>query len=293
MSASTARPRVLVALPPTFAADPLLAPEFARLRELADPVDHPAQSPDLYLGGPEPRLLDDALDAMPRLKLAALLDCSAPAARVALRRGLSVSLARDAHAPFSAELALQLLLRHFHATPTPLARRPVGLVGFGPVARHLVQLLSPLLVPVSVYDPFVSDELLAACRVIRLDLPELCARNDAVVFTDAGIGMAHAPPLLGDAELCALRPGTALICLSRPALIDTAALHRRLDRAALAVTVVGNLAPHPQITTLPTPSSSDTRRLALRQLLADLEAHLAGRPRAHPLHEGLINLLPL
>lgn len=288
------RPRVLVSLPEGYSEDPLLGPEFARLWESAEPGTE-ADS-DVYLGALEPRLLDPRLDQMPRLRLAALLDCSADAARVALRRGLPVSLARDAHAPFSAELALRLLLEHFQSTgPRLLSRKLIGLIGFGPVARQLRHFLEPLLVPISVYDPFVSDEVLTAHRVVRLDLPELCQRNDAVLLTDAGIGMAHAPTLLNAPELSLLKPGTLLLCLSRPELIDPQALLARLTQDNLSVVFVARspLPPHERIRLLPPIDSPDVRRAALRQLVSDIEAFLAGRPRSHALHEGMINLLPL
>jgi phosphoglycerate dehydrogenase-like enzyme len=106
-----------------------------------------------------------------------------------------------------------------------LSGKRVGMVGFGHVARRLVQLLEPFTVEVRVYDPYAPRELADPCNVDFGPL-EVVLESDVVFVlvpqTPATEG------LIGRAELELLAPGTVLVNVSRGKVIDTEALLTRL-----------------------------------------------------------------
>jgi phosphoglycerate dehydrogenase-like enzyme len=106
-----------------------------------------------------------------------------------------------------------------------LARKRVGMIGFGHLARHLVKLLAPFDVDVIVYDPFVRRELAEPYRVQFGPLDAILAAD--VVF----VLVPHTPGterMLGAEQLAILRPGAVLVNVSRGQVIDTPALLARL-----------------------------------------------------------------
>jgi phosphoglycerate dehydrogenase-like enzyme len=106
-----------------------------------------------------------------------------------------------------------------------LGGRKVGMIGFGHVARRLVELLAPFGVEVAVFDPFVPRELAIAYRVEFAPL-ETVLRMDVVFVlvphTSTTDGM------LGADELARLAPGSVLVNVSRGKVIDSLALIARL-----------------------------------------------------------------
>lgn len=331
------KPNVLVNLPPGFFSHPMLRPHWARLEGLAGevryrswntPEEIAADLPwcESVLMWSWPRLLDAQLDLATRLKFAAMLDVSQPAARVAFRRGLPISHGRHGWSPAASELALTLILgmlrktsdhhaamragteRWVKAFPDDidvaerqLTGRPVGIVGFGQIGRRLAELLAPFRCPLSVYDPFVTDEVLRGFGAVRLGLGELFARNDAVVLCAAGHDGAK--KLVGADELGAMRPGSQFVNVCRASLVDTDALVARLSRGDVSAAVdVFDAEPLPlehPLRSLPnaylTPHRGgvviESVQRILTWLIDDTEAFWSSRERKWNLHEGMIPAL--
>jgi D-3-phosphoglycerate dehydrogenase len=108
-----------------------------------------------------------------------------------------------------------------------LRAKRVGMVGFGHLARSLVQLLAPFGVQICAFDPFAPRELAEAYRVDFAPLEAILACD--VVF----VLVPHTPSthgMLGAAELEQLRPGSVLVNVSRGKVIDSTALLARLSR---------------------------------------------------------------
>jgi D-3-phosphoglycerate dehydrogenase len=102
-----------------------------------------------------------------------------------------------------------------------LSHKRVGMVGFGHLARRLVELLRPFQVEIRAYDPYVSRALAEAYGVLFADLPNILESD--VVF----VLVPHTPStegMLGASELERLRPGSAFVNVSRGRVVDSEAL---------------------------------------------------------------------
>lgn len=327
------RPHLLINLPPGFHDLPALEPVWERLArafELRRTSHNAAQEIAADLAWAQAVLmwswpaLDDALlDRAPHLRMAAQLDISGPAARVALRRGLPVSVSRGGFSPAVAEFALGLVLcglrriSDFHAEmragTEPWVRRypddidprereltgaRVGLVGFGGVGRRLAELLGPFHCDLRVFDPFVAAEAVSAAGGQQVALSELVRESDAVVLCAANNdGTRH---LLDAAAIDSLPYGALLVNVARSALIDGEALARRIAAGEITACLdVFDEEPLPADSPwrdLPgaylTPHRagglvSSTRRI-VEWLADDLEAFFEGRPRRWALTEAML-----
>jgi phosphoglycerate dehydrogenase-like enzyme len=112
-------------------------------------------------------------------------------------------------------------------------RRRVGLVGASLVGRHVIELLRPYDLEVSVYDPYLTTEEALQLGVEKVEnLDDLCAWADVLSLhapdVDATRGM------IGAAQLAALRDGATFINTARPALVDSAALEAELTSGRIA-----------------------------------------------------------
>src|SRR5688500_9886682 len=109
----TDRPNLLINLPPGFFTLEVLRPVFARLEKLANvrTTSHNDAAPfapdlgwaDAVIMWSWPRYTNELLAAAPRLRFGGHLDITQSGARVALDRGLAVSVSRRAFAPAVAE----------------------------------------------------------------------------------------------------------------------------------------------------------------------------------------------
>jgi phosphoglycerate dehydrogenase-like enzyme len=99
---------------------------------------------------------------------------------------------------------------------------PVGLIGFGDLGRTLRALLVPFRNPVKVYDPWLPDELLRAHDTAPASLDEILS-NSRVVFIFAAPSTEN-QHFIGRRELALLQPGSALLVMSRAAVVDFDAL---------------------------------------------------------------------
>ena len=324
---------ILVNLPPGFFTHPALAPIFDRLDSLGDvrrsshntveEIRDDLAWAEVVLMWGWPAYTTELLASAPRLRFAGHLDITQPGARLALARGLPVSVSRSGFSPAVAEMALGLILSLLRRTsdlhaqmrvgteswvqdyPTEidpcereLTGRTVGIVGFGQVGRRLGELLGPFRCDLRIVDPFVPQSVLEAHGAKRVPLDEMLTHSDVVVLCAAS--NASTSHLLGSREIEMLRPDAVLVNVARAALIDTDALADRLRRgdlsAALDVFDREPLDPASPLRALPnaylTPHRAggliaSTQRI-LAWLVDDLEAFLAGRERKYALTEAML-----
>jgi D-3-phosphoglycerate dehydrogenase / 2-oxoglutarate reductase len=108
-----------------------------------------------------------------------------------------------------------------------LGGKGVGMIGFGHLARHLVDLLRPFKCDIVAFDPY-APRVLAEPYGIRFGSLETVLASD-VVFV-----LAPQTPttegMLGARELSLLRPGSVFVNVARGKIVDSDALIARLAR---------------------------------------------------------------
>jgi phosphoglycerate dehydrogenase-like enzyme len=266
----TTKPQLLINLPPGFFISAAVAPAMVKLRTRFDITTASCNTAEeirplladvqAILMWSWPRLDDGLLDAAGRLQVIAHLDLTQSAAKVALRRGLPVSITRSAFSPAVAELALTLMLnllrrvsdhhaamraaretwvRAFPDDIDPREReltgRRVGIVGFGKIGCRLRELLAPFVCDVAIYDPFVSNDAAQQAGVVPMSLDELLVRSEIVVLSAASNeGTNH---LLDARRIALLAPDAILINTARAALVETDALVARLKQGTMSAAI--------------------------------------------------------
>ena len=109
-----------------------------------------------------------------------------------------------------------------------LSGKTVGLVGLGAVGRRVAELLQPFGIELLVYDPYVSDEVLAKFSAKRVELKELFANSSVITLhpglTEETIG------LIGAEELALIQDDAVLVNTSRAPVIDAEALVAELKK---------------------------------------------------------------
>lgn len=158
-------------------------------------------------------------------------------------RGIRVLSAAPAFGPQVAEMALgmalaasreivagdramragdELWLHAGNASTFMLYNQPVGLIGFGSIARCLRALLVPFGCPISVYDPWLGPGYLRSQGVEPLALDQLLQTSQVmfVLATPSGENRA----LLSRELLAQIRPGAVLVLISRAHVVDFDAL---------------------------------------------------------------------
>jgi phosphoglycerate dehydrogenase-like enzyme len=327
---------LLVNLPPGFFRSPTLRPlfrrleRFARVRRRSHNTDDEIRSDlawaEVVLMWSWPALMPDLLDAAPELRMAAQIDLTQRAARVALQRGLPVSVSRAGFSPAVAEMALTLMLttlrkvsdyhaamrrgreawvRQFPDDIDPLERqlsgRNVGIIGYGRIGRRLHELLRPFGCTVRVSDPHVPRNTIVDAGAEPATLMQLVRRSEVVVL--AAASNPRSQHLLGRRQIEVLPRHAVLVNVSRAALVDTDALVARLRKDDLFAAI-------DVFDTEPLPRTHPLRRLpgayltphraggvmesvhrTIQWLIDDIEAHLANRQRRHALTEAMLPAL--
>jgi D-3-phosphoglycerate dehydrogenase / 2-oxoglutarate reductase len=174
-----------------------------------------------------------------------------------------------------------------------LEGRTVGIVGFGEIGRAVARKLAGFRVRLLAYDPFVEDASIREGGAEPVSLDELLGESDFVTL-HARHG-AGAPPLIGGAELAAMKPTAFLVNTARASLLDTTALvaalrDRSIAGAALDVHDEEPLEPGNPLVELDnvtlTPhlasSTKDCTEKSPRILAEDLRLIVEGRPPRFP-----------
>ncbi len=109
-----------------------------------------------------------------------------------------------------------------------LTDKRVGMIGFGYIARKLVELLKPFNCDVLAYDPYIDRELGYAYDVTLTTLERTLSSSDVVVcLVPITPGTRK---LLGWREFNMMKPGSVFVNVARGAVVDTDALIERLRR---------------------------------------------------------------
>lgn len=199
-------------------------------------------------------------------------------------RGIRVACPAPAFAQPVAEYGLALALdlargitaadRHFRAGTERYGFRgntgvqtlfgaPVGIIGFGNIARKLIALLAPFGCTIQVFDPWLPDSVLREWGTQPCDLNTLLA-SSRVVFVLAAPTVRNGG-LIGASELALLRDGSQIILLSRAEVMDFAALRAVLRSGRIQAAI--DVFPEE-----PVPASEDLRC----EEATVLSAHRAG-----------------
>jgi phosphoglycerate dehydrogenase-like enzyme len=174
-----------------------------------------------------------------------------------------------------------------------LADCRVGLAGYGSINRHYRRFIAPYGCAVSVFDPFVDDEVAAADSVtIAESLVHLARGSDILV-----VAIPPTPTTLGviDASIIdALAPGSLFVLVSRMAVVEQEALWQRVRAGELRAAVdVFDPEPPPsdawfrrEANVLPTPHVAGNVPFAhercLTEACADAVRVLAGEAPLNP-----------
>lgn len=158
-------------------------------------------------------------------------------------RGIRVLSAAPAFGPQVAEMALGMALaasreivagdramrtgaeqwgRAGNASTFLLYGRPVGLIGYGSIARCLRPLLAPFQCPIAVYDPWLGAGYLRSQGVEPLALADVL-RTSQLIFVLASPSREN-QALLSRDLLAQIRPGAVLVLISRAHVVDFDAL---------------------------------------------------------------------
>ncbi len=109
-----------------------------------------------------------------------------------------------------------------------LLDQSIGIVGFGAVSRHLLELLKPFRCKVKVFSNSASKEKLEALGVEKAELQE--------IFRECKIISLHSPyrkdthHMINDDLLSLIQPGGLLINTARGGIVDEEALIRALEK---------------------------------------------------------------
>ena len=95
---------------------------------------------------------------------------------------------------------------------------PVGMIGFGDLGRALRMLLVPFRTPVSVYDPWLPDELIRGHDCVPASLDDVLS-GSRVVFIVAS-PTSENQGAIGKRAFELMQPGSAVVLLSRAAVVD-------------------------------------------------------------------------
>ncbi len=146
--------------------------------------------------------------------------------------GLALIGLRNAGADFRRMIAHEPSTPHMQRSGSgydgaELRGKLVGMVGFGHLARHLVELLRPFAVAVRAFDPYAPRELAEAYGVDFGPLESVLACDVVFVLVPLTSGTEG---MIAMAELEQLRAGAVLVNVSRGKVIDSPALLARLAR---------------------------------------------------------------
>lgn len=166
------------------------------------------------------------------------------------KRGITVSHTPEANAQSAAELTLALILawerqilpahrnvkdnRWRDGLPRPqgLEGQALGIVGLGRIGKKVARLAQALGMQISVFDPYIEDEVFRTHHAERLSLIELLKANDYVSLHVPHTKETH--HLLNNPTFNEMQGEAILINTCRGAVVDENALLTALDEGTIA-----------------------------------------------------------
>jgi phosphoglycerate dehydrogenase-like enzyme len=145
-----------------------------------------------------------------------------------------------------------------------LRDKVLGIIGLGRIGQQVCRRVLGFGMQVIAYDPYANQGFVQEHQVKLVELAELLASADVVTL--------HVPadqvqcPLLGAAELAAMKPGALLLNTARGALVDEEALADALRRGHLGGAGIDAFDHEPPV---------DSPLLALENVV--LTPHIGGR----------------
>jgi phosphoglycerate dehydrogenase-like enzyme len=109
-----------------------------------------------------------------------------------------------------------------------LFRQDVGLIGLGDLGRAIVPLLRPFGCRVRAYDPWLPDEHVRSLGCEAASLDEVLRRS-RLVFIVAGVTSQNRG-FLGTQQFNSMQPGSAVVLVSRAAVVDFDAMLDSAER---------------------------------------------------------------
>jgi phosphoglycerate dehydrogenase-like enzyme len=105
--------------------------------------------------------------------------------------------------------------------------QPVGLIGFGDLARAFTPLLAPFGCPIKAYDPWVSDHFMAGFGVAAASLDDVLSTSRVIVVFAAVTSENQG--FLGEREFERIQPGSVVLLMSRAGVVDFPAFLRAVE----------------------------------------------------------------
>ncbi len=187
-------------------------------------ADLPALRAILEVGGrhPSPSLLDYETCFARGIRV---LSCAPAFGPMVAEMALGMALAAgrqivDGHVAFTA--GEEKYLHKGNVGTFTLYDQPVGLIGFGGLARALRPLLAPFRCRLSVYDPWLPRSYMLDQGVTPVSLEEVL-QTSKVIFVLA-IPSVENQAMLDRAMLSRIQPGAVLVLMSRAHVVDFDAL---------------------------------------------------------------------
>lgn len=118
------------------------------------------------------------------------------------------------------------------AIPLRANKAVVGLLGYGKIPKRLGQKLTAIGYQVMAYDPFVSEEIMAADGVTKASLDKIMIESDFVSVHTPLIQATH--HLIGERELNLMKNTAFIINTSRGPIIDEKYLIKSLKEGTIA-----------------------------------------------------------
>jgi len=196
----------------------------------------------------------ELLDAAPRLKLISVARTGVENIDVeeATRRGIGVVQALGRNAGAVAELQIALMLaesrnvaradasvkaggwrKDFPGARVEIHGRTVGMVGFGHVGRIFSERISGFQPKLLAFDPYASDDALAASGVARAESLEQVFRESDFVLVQARL-TPETERFIGAEQFALMKPEAYFINVSRSRLVDYDALYDALAEGRIS-----------------------------------------------------------
>jgi phosphoglycerate dehydrogenase-like enzyme len=104
---------------------------------------------------------------------------------------------------------------------------PIGMIGFGDLARAFTPLVQPFGCPVKAYDPWVSDHFMGQFGVEAASLEEIL-RTSRVIAIFAAVTSEN-QHFLGKREFEMIAPGSVVLLMSRAGVVDFPEFLRQIE----------------------------------------------------------------